>query len=148
MTGLTSTLYPEDIRLSLNILPQHPFLVAGTVRDNVDPLGQACDDDVIDALNVIGLWESAFSDLPDGIDSPMTAQMLSHGRKQLLCLGRALIRARHSPVLVMDEATASVDLETEQQMQCIIDDRFQFKKSPPSPIIANNLTGDCVMREA
>ncbi|EAT78337.2 hypothetical protein SNOG_14100 [Parastagonospora nodorum SN15] len=123
----TSTLSPEDIRLSLNVLPQRPFLIPGTLRDNVDPLGQASNDDVVEALHLVRLWEPVFQDLPDGIDSPMPGQMLSHGQKQLLCLARALIRARHSPVLVLDEATSSVDLETEQRMQELIDQQFKSK---------------------
>jgi ABC-type multidrug transport system fused ATPase/permease subunit len=123
----TSTLSPEDIRLSLNVLPQRPFLIPGTLRDNVDPLGQASDDDVIEALHLVRLWETVFQDLPDGIDSPMPGQMLSHGQKQLLCLARALLRARHSPVLVLDEATSSVDLETEHRMQELIDEQFKGK---------------------
>jgi ATP-binding cassette subfamily C (CFTR/MRP) protein 1 len=123
----TSTLSPEDIRLSLNVLPQRPFLIPGTLRDNVDPLGQVSNDDVVEALHLVGLWETVFQDLPDGIDSPMPGQMLSHGQKQLLCLARALMRARHSPVLVLDEATSSVDLETEHRMQELIHEQFECK---------------------
>ncbi|KAK7987123.1 hypothetical protein PG988_002111 [Apiospora saccharicola] len=118
MDGLdTSTVSPEDIRLSLNALPQHPFLIPGTLRDNVDPLGQADYDDAMEALHSVGLWDTP----------PMPGHLLSHGQKQLLCLARALIRAKHSSVLILDEATASVDCETEQRMQRLLDERFTGK---------------------
>ncbi|PVI05770.1 P-loop containing nucleoside triphosphate hydrolase protein [Periconia macrospinosa] len=123
----TSTLSPDDIRLSLNVLPQHSFLIPGTLRDNVDPLGRAGYDDVVEALHLVGLWETVLGALPNGIDSPISGQMLSDGQKQMLCLARALVRAKHSPVLVLDEATSSVDLETEHRMQRVIDEQFKAK---------------------
>lgn len=116
-----STLSRNDVRLQLNALPQQPFLLPGTLRDNVDPFGENTYDAIVEVLHLVGLWD-VFADLPGGLDAPMPANLLSHGQKQLLCLARAMMRP--SSILVLDEATASVDLDTEALMQRLIEQRF------------------------
>ncbi|TVY84949.1 ABC transporter FUM19 [Lachnellula suecica] len=116
-----SSIPRNDVRLRLNALPQEPFLLPGTIRDNIDPLGEN-PDSIEQALHLVGLSDLIL-DLPNGLDSQMPANMLSHGQKQLVCLARAMLR--DSSILVLDEATSSVDLETEGLMQRIIDKRFR-----------------------
>ncbi len=117
-----STISRNDVRLRLNALPQQPFLLPGTLRDNVDPLGENDYDSIVEVLHHVGLSDIVM-DLPDGLDSILPTNLLSHGQKQLLCLARAMLR--DSSILVLDEATSSVDLETEGLMQRLIAKRFR-----------------------
>ncbi|KAI0015929.1 P-loop containing nucleoside triphosphate hydrolase protein [Xylariomycetidae sp. FL0641] len=115
-----SSLPCTDIRRRLNVVPQDPLLLPGTVRFNVDPFGTVSDEDIVGALRGIQLW-STISDL-GGLDSELNEAAWSAGQKQLLCLARTIIRK--SKVLILDEATSSVDGETEAIMRDIIDRIF------------------------
>lgn len=117
-----STLPRNEVRLRLNALPQQPFLLPGTIRDNVDPTGQHDYNSIVAALYQVGLWD-ILDDIPGGLDATMPRNLLSHGQQQLLCLARSMMRS--SSILVLDEATSSVDLETEALMQDLIDKWFQ-----------------------
>lgn len=117
-----STLPRQLVRSRLIALPQDPYVLAGTVRENVDPLGTVSDDQVLSALRKVKL--DHLLDNPDiGINAKLNPDMLSHGQCQLLCLARAMMR--RSSILVLDEATASVDVLTDALMQDII--RTEFK---------------------
>lgn len=117
-----STLPRNEVRLRLNALPQQPFCLPGTVRDNIDPTGQHDHNSIVAALYQVGLWD-VFDKIPGSLDATMPTNMLSHGQQQLLCLSRAMMRS--SSILVLDEATSSVDLETEALMKELIDKWFQ-----------------------
>ncbi|KAI0126762.1 ABC transporter [Xylariales sp. AK1849] len=110
-----------DVRSCLNVVPQDPFLLPGTIRFNMDPFGTATDEAIIHALERVRLW--TIVEEQGGLDKEMDRGAWSAGQKQLLCLGRAM--ARDSRILILDEATSSVDTETEGIMQEIIDTEFK-----------------------
>ncbi|KAH7074750.1 P-loop containing nucleoside triphosphate hydrolase protein [Paraphoma chrysanthemicola] len=117
-----STLPRQLVRSRLIALPQDPYVLAGTVRENIDPLGTVPDDLVISALRKVKL-DHLLDNADIGLNAKLTSDMLSHGQCQLLCLARAMMR--RSSILILDEATASVDVHTDALMQDII--RTEFK---------------------
>lgn len=143
--GVDITKIPRHrLRGSLTIIPQEPVLFSGTVRSNLDPAGEIPDDQLERALdNCRGIASfSGVEDMPpvngaivathDGeaaleaeaqtitLDTEVDArgENFSHGQRQVLSLCRALIRK--SRVMLLDEATASMDYETDKGIQEIL----------------------------
>ncbi|OBT46506.1 hypothetical protein VE00_03330 [Pseudogymnoascus sp. WSF 3629] len=117
-----STTPRKVLRDRLTVIPQEPVFLKGTIRQNIDPLNLAENDsDIEEALKKVGLWPIVAD--AGGLDVSMEAEdLLSHGQRQLFCLARAMLRP--SKILLIDEATASVDLQTDRLMQKIISDHF------------------------
>ncbi|CAJ1950983.1 unnamed protein product [Sphenostylis stenocarpa] len=113
----------KDLRMKLSIIPQEPTLFKGSIRTNLDPLGLYSDDDIWKALEKCQLKETV-SHLPNLLDSLVSDEggNWSLGQRQLFCLGRVLLKRNR--ILVLDEATASIDSATDAILQRIIREEF------------------------
>ncbi|KAL6884691.1 hypothetical protein ACP4OV_010627 [Aristida adscensionis] len=117
------TLGLHDLRSRFGIIPQEPVLFEGTIRSNIDPLEQYSDDEIWQALDRCQL-KDAVASKPEKLDASVVdnGENWSVGQRQLLCLGRVMLK--HSKILFMDEATASVDSQTDAVIQRIIREDF------------------------
>ncbi len=132
----------SDLRKNIGIVSQDPFLFDTTVLENLLlAYPQSNEEDVINALKTANAWKFV-KQLPDGLNTLIGERgvRLSMGEKQRITLARAVLKS--SPILILDEATSSVDVETERQIQVALS---QIIQKQTTLIIAHRLS---TIREA
>jgi ABC-type multidrug transport system fused ATPase/permease subunit len=157
-----STVRLHDLRSRVGMISQDPIVFAGTVREVLDPFNQHEDSELIDALEKVALTapnQSASTptetslptqaNTPQNQDNPTSPSLipltfpiaesgrnLSQGQRQLLCLARALVS--RPKILIMDEATASIDMESDMRIQRVL--REEIRGSCTLLVIAHRLS--------
>ncbi|EPS37133.1 hypothetical protein H072_9271 [Dactylellina haptotyla CBS 200.50] len=122
----------NTLRGRLNVLSQEPFFLPGTVRENLafakvstQDTNKLGDEDLLTVLTKVGLEEKVLS-WQGGLDADFDPEgSLSHGERQLFCLARAMLKP--SNIVILDEFTSSVDIETDNKMQQILRQHFSGK---------------------
>jgi ATP-binding cassette subfamily C (CFTR/MRP) protein 1 len=131
-----ATISRQKTRQSVIAIPQEPYILSGNVRFNAAPHTAIFSDldtdiservvpdrDIIAALEKVDLWDMISR--RGGLNINISELGLSQGQKQLFCLARALLRKDDAKLLILDEATSSVDKHTDELMRSVIENEFR-----------------------
>lgn len=124
----------ENLREQFSMVLQDTWLFDGTLRENIAYTTGATDEEIQTAVKAAGLSHFVNS-LPQGLDTPINADGLSAGQKQLITIARAMVQ--NSPMMILDEATSNVDTSTEEVIQEAMD---VLSKDKTSFVIAHRLS--------
>ncbi|KAJ8046336.1 ATP-binding cassette sub-family C member 9 [Holothuria leucospilota] len=116
----------RTLRTRISVIPQDPTLFRGKVRYNLDPDGLKSDIDLWETLDMVRM-KDAVEQMEKGLEEEIYegGGNLSVGQRQLFCIARAYLR--DSKIVIMDEATSSVDFETDQLLQAVMKKVFKHK---------------------
>ncbi|KAJ7759637.1 P-loop containing nucleoside triphosphate hydrolase protein [Mycena metata] len=118
-----STVPVHHVRESMSIVTQDPFLWHGSIRENLDVANERTDSEIWEILKLVEMYE-AVSALDDKLDHLVVdEESFSKGQRQLLCLARALLRKRK--IIVLDEATSSMDHITDEKIRHVVDTQMK-----------------------
>ena len=113
----------DYLRQSISIVPQESFIIEGNLRDNIDPLNKYSDEEIINILNDFCLFKDMDNNEKLYLEIKEGGKNLSSGQKQLICFARAMIKK--NKIIILDEATSSLDLETEKIIQMNMEKYFK-----------------------
>ena len=117
----------KKLRRSISIVPQEPFLVEGTLKDNLDPVNEHTEEEIMNVLDKVKFFDmmEASTKMVKGIHTHIKeyGNNMSFGCRQLVCFARAILRK--SKIIILDEATSSVDQRTEDIIQRAVEDTFK-----------------------
>ncbi|KAJ7364775.1 P-loop containing nucleoside triphosphate hydrolase protein, partial [Mycena albidolilacea] len=118
-----STISQKQLRDSMSIVTQDPFLWHGSIRDNLDVTNARTDSEIWETLKLVEMHD-AVSALDDKLDHLVVdEESFSKGQRQLLCLARALLRKKR--IIVLDESTSSMDHITDEKIRHVVDAQMQ-----------------------
>ena len=114
----------HELRRQMSVIPQSATLFIASLKDNLDPFHEHSEAEIIKVLSKVRLG-NLLTELPNGLNSQINSEglSLSAGQKQLVCLARAILR--RNKIVMIDEATANVDSETDEFIQSQIQRRFK-----------------------
>ncbi|KAJ7251690.1 P-loop containing nucleoside triphosphate hydrolase protein, partial [Mycena rebaudengoi] len=113
-----STVPLQQLRESMSIVTQDPFLWHGSIRDNLDVTNACTDSEIWEALKLVEMYDTVSALVSDSV-----SQSFSKGQRQLLCLARALLRKKK--IIVLDESTSSMDHNTDEKIRHVVDTQMQ-----------------------
>lgn len=123
-----SKLKLSELRKKITVIPQDPTLFKGSLKFNIDPLGDLSDAPIEEVLKKAGLDDllrRGEKEFGNGLKFEIEegGSNLSVGEKQLICISRAILR--HNKIVILDEATANIDIVTEQKILELIETEFK-----------------------
>ena len=128
------TMAPRSVRAFISVVPQGPVLFSMSVKDNIRFSKRSATDDEVTQAAQLGNAHDFIMEIPENYDAMVQQTTLSGGQKQRICISRAILA--HTPILLLDEATASLDTESEQLVQQSIE---QYRHGRTVIIVAHRL---------